>query len=156
MTESRLNFPPPGHIGVVVKNVERVARCYSATFGVGPFEIYDFEPLKTWVYGEEAEPFKLKIGLADMGAVKLELLQVVSGNPLHRKFLETHGEGLQHIGFYAENYDEWKEYVAGEKIKIIYEAEIEDAVRGRRRAFYMDSRTPGGVLFEIVERKKTP
>jgi methylmalonyl-CoA/ethylmalonyl-CoA epimerase len=156
MTEKRLSFPAPGHIGVVVKNVEKVAQSYSTSFGIGPFEIYDFEPLKTWVYGLEAEPFKLKIGLADMGAVKLELLQVVSGNPLHRKFLETHGEGLQHIGFYVENYDEWKAYVQGERIPIIYEAEIEDAVRGRRRAFYMDSRAPGGVLFEIIEKVKMP
>jgi len=154
MAEKSLKFPSVGHIGVVVKDIEKVVKYYSSVFGIGPFDIYDFEPKKAWVRGKEVKPFKLKIAAADLGPVKLELLQIIDGEPPHRDFLDIHGEGLQHIGFYVENYDEWKAYTEGQGINLLCEAEIEDEVRGKRRAFYMNSNEPLGVLFEIIERKK--
>jgi catechol 2,3-dioxygenase-like lactoylglutathione lyase family enzyme len=154
MSAGRLKFPEVGHIGVVVRDIERVVRYYSSVFGIGPFEVYDFVPFKAWIYGKEAKPFKLKIAVADMGSVKLELIEVIHGDPPHRAFLNTHGEGVQHIAFYVENYDEWKSYAQGGGIDLLFEAEIEDEVRGRRRAFYMNSAEIGGVLFEIIGREK--
>jgi methylmalonyl-CoA/ethylmalonyl-CoA epimerase len=154
MTATRLKFPRVGHIGVVVKDIEKVVGYYSSFFGIGPFDIYDFEPMKMWIRGKEAKPCRMKIAVADAGSAKLELLQVIDGNPPHRDFLNTHGEGLQHLGFYVENYDEWRSYVDREGIDLLYEAEIEDEVRGKRRAFYMNSGHIGGVLFEIIEKRK--
>jgi catechol 2,3-dioxygenase-like lactoylglutathione lyase family enzyme len=148
-----LRFPKVGHIGVVVKNIDRVIEFYSPVFGIGPFEIYDFRPYKAWVRGQEVTPFELRIATADIGSANLELIQVVQGELPHRDFLEVHGEGLQHLGFYVENYDEWKSYVREEGIDILCEIEAEDRVRGRRRAFYMNSGEIGGVLFEIIERQ---
>jgi hypothetical protein len=43
-----------------------------------------------------------------------------------------------------------------EGIEILCEIEAEDQVRGKRRAFYMDSGEIGGVLFEIIETEKKP
>ena len=150
----QFRFPRIGHIGVVVKDVEKVVQYYSSVFGIGPFDIYDFKPRKAWLRGKEVRPFQLKIATADLGQATLELIQVIHGEPPHRDFLNVHGEGLQHIGFYVDNYDEWKSYVKGEGIEVLCEAEIEDQIRGKRRAFYMNSGDIGGVLFEIIERQK--
>ncbi len=150
MSERSLRFPKIGHIGLVVENIDRVVEYYHALFGMGPFEVYDFEPKRAWLHGKEVKPFKLKIAAADLGPAILELIQVIEGNPPHRAHLELHGEGLQHLGFYVENYDEWKSYVMQQGIDILCEADIEDSVRGRRRAFYMESSRIGGVLFEII------
>jgi len=106
------------------------------------------------LHGEEVNPFRLKIATADLGPVKLELIQVIHGEPPHRDFLDLHGEGLQHIGFYVENYDEWKSFVKEREIEVLCEIEAEDPIRGRRRAFYMNSGEIGGVLFEIIEKQK--
>jgi hypothetical protein len=43
--------------------------------------------------------------------------------------------------------------VKEEGIEILCEIEAEDRVRGKRRAFYMNSGGIGGILFEIVEKK---
>jgi methylmalonyl-CoA/ethylmalonyl-CoA epimerase len=153
MASKRLRFPKVGHIGAVVKNIDRVIEYYSPVFGIGPFDIYDFQPRRAWVRGQEVRPFELRIATADIGSAKMELIQVISGQPPHRDFLEVHGEGLQHLGFYVENYDEWKSYVREEGIDILCEIEAEDQVRGKRRAFYMNSGEIGGVLFEIIERQ---
>jgi catechol 2,3-dioxygenase-like lactoylglutathione lyase family enzyme len=155
MASKRLKFPNVGHIGSVVKDIDRVVEYYSRVFGIGPFEIYDFRPYKTWVRGHEVRPFELRIATADVGSGKMELIQVIHGDPPHRGFLEIHGEGLQHLGFYVPNYDEWKSYVEEEEgIEILCEIEAEDQVRGRRRAFYMDSGDIGGILFEIIEKER--
>jgi methylmalonyl-CoA/ethylmalonyl-CoA epimerase len=151
MPSKSLKLPKVGHIGAVVKDIDRVIKYYSPVFGIGPFEMYDFRPHKAWVRGQEVRPFELKIATADVGSAKMELIQVIRGDPPHRGFLEAHGEGLQHLGFYVENYDEWKSYVTEEGIQILCEIEAEDQVRGRRRAFYMNSGEIGGVLFEIIE-----
>jgi methylmalonyl-CoA/ethylmalonyl-CoA epimerase len=156
MVPKSLKFPYVGHIGAVVKNIDRVIEYYSRVFGIGPFEIYDFQPRKAWVRGQEVKPFELKIATADVGSAKMELIQVIRGEPPHRGFLDVHGEGLQHLGFYVENYDEWKSYIMEEGIEILCEIEAEDQVRGKRRAFYMDSGEIGGVLFEIIETEKKP
>ena len=153
MAYKRLRFPKVGHIGVVVKSIDRVIEYYSPVFGIGPFDIYDFKPMKAWVRGQEVRPFELRIATADIGSAKMELIQVVRGKPPHRDFLEVHGEGLQHLGFYVKNYDEWRSYVREVGVDILCEIEAEDWVRGKRRAFYMDSGGIGGVLFEIIERQ---
>ena len=86
--------------------------------------------------------------MADFGPVKFELIQVIEGQLPHREFLEIHGEGVQHLGLYVDNYDEWKSYVLEQGMEILTEAEINDG-RGKRRAFYMDFSKIGGVVFEI-------
>lgn len=92
--------------------------------------------------------------MADLGPVKFELLQVIEGDDLPQsQFLKIHGEGLNHLGFYADNYDEWKSFAQEKGMEILLEAEIEDT-RGKRRAFYMDSSEVGGVIFEIIEMQK--
>ncbi len=154
IASKQFRFPGVGHIGVVVKDVEKVVQYYSSVFGIGPFDIYNFEPRKAWLRGKKVKPFQLKIATANLGQPALELIQVIDGDPPHRDFLNIHGEGLQHIGFYVDNYDEWKTYVEGEGIEVLCEAEIEDPVRGKRRAFYMNSGQIGGVLFEIIGKVK--
>lgn len=154
MAPKSLKFPNVGHIGSVVKDIDRVIGYYSRVFGIGPFEIYDFRPYKTWVRGQEVRPFELRIATANVGSANIELIQVIHGDPPHRGFLEIHGEGLQHLGFYVRNYDEWKSYVREEGIEVLCEIEAEDQVRGKRRAFYMNSSGIGGILFEIIEKER--
>lgn len=150
-----LRLPKLGQVGVVVKDLKKAVEYYTSTFGIGPFEIIEnWSCKRAWINEKEVNPFKFKIAVADLGSVMLELMQVVEGETPHREFLETHGEGLQHLGFYTENYDEWKSYAKEKRMEIICEAEMEDKVRGKRRAFYMNSSKIGGVLFEILEAGK--
>jgi len=81
MASKSLRFPNVGHIGAVVKNIDRVIEYYLPVFGIGPFEIYDFRPQKAWVCGQKVKPFELRIATADVGSAKMELIQVIRGDP---------------------------------------------------------------------------
>jgi catechol 2,3-dioxygenase-like lactoylglutathione lyase family enzyme len=140
-----------GQVGVVVRDIQKAVNYYSSVFGIGPFDIYDFRPQRAWSKGKEVGPIKLKIAMADLGPVKFELIEVLEGELPHREFLETHVEGLQHLGFYSDKYDEWKSYAKEKGMEILCEAEVQDDIRGKRRGFYMDSGKIGGVIFEIIE-----
>ena len=47
-----------------------------------------------------------------------------------------------------------KSYAQKRGMEILYELEVEDEARGKRRGFFMDSSKIGGVIFEIIEVEK--
>ncbi len=145
---SPLQFPPLFQVGYVVKDLEKAVEYYSKVFGIGPFEIRIFTPENCLLRGEPVS-ITHKIALAPMGAIQLELIQPLAGNGIHKEFLETRGEGLQHLGFMVDNYDEWVSVARREKIEILEEAELA-VPGGRLRGAYVQSPDMCGVPFEFI------
>lgn len=147
-----LCLPPPFQIGVVVSDVERATQYYSSVFGIGPFNVYDFAPDKHW-YMEEPSPIRLRMGKASWGGLELELIEPLEGKSMHREFLHSHGEGVQHLGFAVDDYDA----VCGRFLKAGFmpamraETAVE-AYNGYLKASYFDTRSVGGIVFEIIWR----
>jgi catechol 2,3-dioxygenase-like lactoylglutathione lyase family enzyme len=86
-----------------------------------------------------------------MGAVQIELIEPVEGDAPHKRFLEERGEGLHHLGYYVDNYDEWRAYLKEQGIGILMEGETTIEGMGRVRAAYAETDKVGGVLFEFVQ-----
>jgi methylmalonyl-CoA/ethylmalonyl-CoA epimerase len=148
--KTRLSLPLVSQIGVVVRDVDRAADWYSSVFGLGPFTIYEWVPDRHWVL-EEPSYLKLKMGKAQWGGIELELIQPLEGESHHRDFLATVGEGLHHLGFNVNNYDEVYEKFLSQGFKPLMRAEsFVAAYNGHLRACYFDTRQIGGVLFEII------
>ena len=146
------SLPSLGQVGIVVKNVDKTIAYYTEYFGLGPFQIIDFNPEKHWVRGQP-HPIQLKIALAEMGPVHLELMEPVGGDSPHKQFLDEKGEGLQHLGFYIDDYDGWMAHLKAKGIEVLKTAETTVEGMGRIRAAYLESDQPGGVLFELIEIK---
>jgi catechol 2,3-dioxygenase-like lactoylglutathione lyase family enzyme len=154
MSVKRPKLPALSGVGVVVKDIDKAIEYYSKTFGIGPFRTILFSPEKHWVNGKPF-PATLKLAFASLGgSVELELLQPLSEGP-HKDFLDTHGEGIQHIGFNVDNYDEWMSYIKQEGIGILTNAEGYIEGLGYVRAAYLDPgpEKPGNTLIEISEVK---
>ncbi len=149
---SDLGLPPPFQIGVVVTNAERAAQYYSSVFGIGPFKVYDFAPDKHW-YMEEPSYVRFRMGKAAWGALEFELIEPLKGKSMHQEFLHTNGEGIQHLGFavndYEMAYDRFRK--AGFKPAMRAETAVE-ACNGYLKACYFDTRSVGGIVFEIIWR----
>jgi methylmalonyl-CoA/ethylmalonyl-CoA epimerase len=147
---TQMVLPPPVQVGIVVKDIEEAIDYYSRTFGLGPFEVIEFAPAQHWLRGKPT-PIRLHIGLCQWGQLQLELIEVVEGDIPHRWFLEQKGEGVQHLGFVVDNYDEWLSYLKGKGIDVLMNAETAIEGLGHVRAAYMQSDRTGGVLFELIE-----
>jgi catechol 2,3-dioxygenase-like lactoylglutathione lyase family enzyme len=150
--ENRWILPPPSQVGVVVRDLGKAIDYYSRTFGLGPFQTVEFAPAKHWVKGKPT-PIRLNIGMCQWGPLTLELIEPVEGDAPHKWFLEEKGEGLQHLGFIVDNYDEWLRYLKEKGIQVLMNAETDVEGMGHVRAAYMESDSIGGVLFELIEVK---
>ena len=142
-------MPPSLQVGMVVKDAGKVARFYSSTFGIGPWEIRAGEG-KTEVR-DHVYTFKTKVALAQMGPVTLELFQVTEGrSPVHAVFLDQGREGVHHVGFYVSK--EEKERIIADldkaNVKVFQEGET---MRGTYT--FLDTEKTGGLFFELIARR---
>jgi methylmalonyl-CoA/ethylmalonyl-CoA epimerase len=86
-------------IAVVVRDIEAALKTYTQTLGWGPWSVFDYRPPllhDTRVKGEPVE-FRMIGAEALVDGLGFELIQPVSGPSIYQEFLDTHGEGVQHI-----------------------------------------------------------
>jgi methylmalonyl-CoA/ethylmalonyl-CoA epimerase len=89
-------------VGIVVKDIDQAAKRLTA-LGIGPFESRTLAAgRKEWFRGKPMDA-EMKISMAKMGEVDIELIQPVSGDSPHKEFLNTKGEGIQHIACRVED-----------------------------------------------------
>jgi hypothetical protein len=81
--------------GVVVKDVDKVAKRFSEVFGTS-WRFYDFRPKGIILHGKELGDAEshMKVAIGDLGGRSFKLIQPVSGPSTHMEFLQKHGEGL--------------------------------------------------------------
>lgn len=98
------------HIGFIVRDVDKTAEQFWKKFGIGPWTFIEFGPnVKNSTYHGKPCRNLMKIAEARVGPISLELIQPVLGPSPHMDFLQTVGEGLQHLGFMIDNPQEAQE-----------------------------------------------
>ena len=95
-------------IAVVVRDMAQALKTYTETLGWGPWSVFDYKPPllhDTVVRGQPCE-FRM-IGAETMvNGLGFELIQPVSGPSIYQEFLDTHGEGVQHIACMKHSADD--------------------------------------------------
>lgn len=142
-----MTLPSIDHLGIVVKDADKIAEFLSRLFGIGPWNIFDYSVNKDKVV--IGEPFRLRIAAAKIGQMGFEFLQPVEGKSIWADFLETHGEGLHHVAFNVSNWDERFAYLQEQGAELLASARAADKFKGRRWA-YFDTKS-GGLIVEIMD-----
>ena len=95
-------------IAVVVKDLDASMKRYADQFGIGPWVVFTFNPdtVKDMIIRDEKVDYAMKLALADIGGVQWELIEPLDDKSIYAEFLTKHGEGLHHVAFGVENYDE--------------------------------------------------
>ncbi|MBN1367918.1 MAG: VOC family protein [Dehalococcoidales bacterium] len=146
----KFNLPPVTQLGIVVKDTDKAVEYYSSVFGIGPFQVFDWGPDRHWI-NEKPAPVKYRLGMAKLGDLEIELMQPLVGRSLHQEFLEIHGEGIQHLGFHINDYDETFNNFTKAGFKPLMRAEHDAPENnGMIRAAYFDTQQIGGIIFEII------
>ena len=86
-------------IAVVVRDIEAALKTYTQTLGWGPWSVFDYKPplLHDTRVKDEPVEFRMIGAEASVDGLGFELIQPVSGPSVYQEFLDTHGEGVQHI-----------------------------------------------------------
>jgi methylmalonyl-CoA/ethylmalonyl-CoA epimerase len=99
-------------VAVVVKNLDEAMKKYWEVYGIGPWTIYTFNPstVSNMIIRNKREDYAMRLALCNIGAVQWELIEPLDDKSIYAEFLKKHGEGLHHVAFAVENYDEAMAY----------------------------------------------
>ena len=127
-------------IGILVKDVDKVAESWSQLFGMGPWRFVDVDHT-----AELGKLYKLRLAFTNIGPVQIELIQPVEGETWQAEYLEKVGEGLHHINFRVDDMDKEVSNLVAQGAEVFY------TIPGRFA--YLNTGGPGGVVFEIVQKR---
>jgi Glyoxalase/Bleomycin resistance protein/Dioxygenase superfamily len=143
---SRL-YGPIRQMGYVVNDVEASAAYWAHVFGVGPFFRMDNIVYKDVKYKNRLIEIDVSVALAYSGDLQIELIQQNGSIPtIYSDFLNEHGEGLQHIAVWPEDYEKGLESIQQAGGELLMEGE---AGSGSRFA-YFGGLVHAGAVLEVV------
>ena len=139
-------------VALVVEDLDEAVRRYWDRFGVGPWRIYTYQrPLvKEMTYRGRPHDYRMRLALAQMGEMILELIQPLSDENIYIEHLRRKGPGLHHVGIIVPSVDA---AVAGaEKSGVrVLQSGRGHGLRGDGAFAYMDTEAALGVIVEFIE-----
>jgi methylmalonyl-CoA/ethylmalonyl-CoA epimerase len=150
----RLRLPVIGQLGFVVRDTDETARYYDRVFGLGPWTVMDGETEDCTNRGVPVT-IRGKIGIAQVGPVQFELIQILEGESIHSEFLRERGEGLHHIGFYVRDIEARLQACRDAGIEVLQKGTIRQGPV-RIQYAYLDTVSIGGVVFEYIQYRIGP
>jgi methylmalonyl-CoA/ethylmalonyl-CoA epimerase len=107
------------HICIVVRDIENAVKYYKS-IGVGPWT--DFPPMDAYQLDGYDRPafLKMRYKFANIDNAQLQLCQPGDGDTPQRRFLDTRGEGVFHLGFSVESCDKAEELAANAGLDVLH------------------------------------
>jgi methylmalonyl-CoA epimerase len=126
------------HIGIAVKNLEEAITVYRDVLG------FKLEGVHT------LNERKVKVAFFSVGESRIELLEPLGSDSAVAKFLETRGEGIQHLAVKVKNIEAVLEEFKRKGVTLVDESPRAGA-EGTKIAF-VHPKSTRGVLLELVEK----
>lgn len=140
-------------IGYAVWDVDRVMENLSK-MGIGHDRLNVFEVTLNastmYMYKGKYSSCTLRIALGEFGGMDHEYIQVLYGEHPARDFLEEHGEGINHLGFYVDDIAPWISRMAQGGCETVIDGRF-NLPNGRQGSFaYMAHRISPSPMFEFI------
>lgn len=136
-------------ICIVTRDVEATSKQWAAVLGVAPPSIKITRPGEEVrvVYRGRKSTGQARIATIRVGQVTLEILQPVGPDTIWREYLETRGEGVQHIAFSVTDLDGTVKHFAELGMPVVHQGRL-DGDNGYYT--YFDSQKALGVTIELL------
>jgi methylmalonyl-CoA/ethylmalonyl-CoA epimerase len=95
-------------VAIVVADLDAALRTYVHEYGIGPWEIYEFDPstVTEMVRDDRPAEYAMRIAVTMVGSTQWELIQPLDEKSIYAEFLERRGGGLHHVGVGVRDYGE--------------------------------------------------
>jgi len=92
-------FTETTQIGIVVRDLDATLRRYVDDYGIGPWEIHEFNAGNAEDLREDGEPVERawRLAFTMVGQVMWELIEPLDDRSVYARFLAEKGEGVHHI-----------------------------------------------------------
>jgi methylmalonyl-CoA/ethylmalonyl-CoA epimerase len=126
------------HIGIAAKSIDQVIPFWSGILGLK-------------VEGKETvEEQKATTAFLRVGESELEILESTAPDGAIAKFIESRGEGIQHVSFRVENIEEALKELKEKGVRLIDEKPRQGA--GGGKIAFIHPKSTNGVLVELSEK----
>ena len=102
-----LDLPAPYHIGIVVRDIDAAIERYGTLFGVSEWRRRDIKPdeARPWHWHGKPQPaIGMKVAYSVTDAPFLEFIEPTTDVEWSAtKHLREHGEGVFHVGYFADD-----------------------------------------------------
>jgi methylmalonyl-CoA/ethylmalonyl-CoA epimerase len=143
-----LNSRVVTQVGIIVKDIDKTTKAWAELLGVEAPRWSLTDPVETShaKYKGQSTTARAKLAFFDLGQVQLELIEPVGGPSAWKDFLDSNGEGVQHIAFLIKDMDG--------QIRVLERLGMPAVQRGDYtggRYGYIDSNSKLGVMLELLE-----
>ena len=93
-------------VAIVVPELEAAMKTYVENYGIGPWDVYEFNPANVGAMHEGGLPVKRswRLAIAMVGEVQWELIEPQDDGSIYARFLAEHGPGVHHVGVAVLDY----------------------------------------------------
>ena len=135
-------------LGFVYKDIEKQVKIFESLFNVPKFAILPETTEIVKYRGKDGE-VNTKIAISRQFNTQIELIQPISGESIHKEFLDKGREGLHHISFYVENIETYIKFFEKQGLEMVYYGSI-----GKQVYAYFDTEEALGMFLEVQETRK--
>ena len=126
------------HIGIAVKSIEQAGKFYEEILGL---KIQDIENVADQ---------KVNVAFIPITDSEVELLESTHEDGPVAKYINSRGEGIQHLAFRVENLEQALEELKAKGVRLIDEKPRYGA--GGAKIAFIHPKETNGVLVELCER----
>ena len=135
-------------IAYVVKDIQASQKFFNEHLGVPRFYLFENVQFEDLTYQGQPANFRIHLALAYAGEIQLELIEHLEGESIFQDFLQQKGEGLHHLGFLVDDYDQTVGDLTTHGYPLIQSGRA-GSNPGTRFALF-DTETPIGSIIEIL------
>jgi methylmalonyl-CoA/ethylmalonyl-CoA epimerase len=128
------------HFGLVVRDIEKTLQYYES---LGIFYIPNKVPFL--MAGSKVKIRGVHIFL---GTQWIEIFQPAGGDSIQQRFLDAHGEGVNHIGYQVADLEKERAYLASRGVPVAFHV--------KNSASYYNTGENGNMLIELSLGRETP
>jgi methylmalonyl-CoA/ethylmalonyl-CoA epimerase len=135
-------------IAIVVRDLEATMQAYVHEYGIGPWEIYEFNPDTVSEMVKDGEPadYAMRIAVTMVGSVQWELIQPLDERSMYAEFLAAKGEGLHHVAVGVPGYEDALGTMRGKGRRV-----LQGGVYNGVKFAYLSTDDDLGVVTEIFD-----
>ena len=132
--------------GIVIRDMDKTIERLTS-LGIGPFQEMTLPPDRVEWFRDKRMYADFRICYAMIGDIQIELIQPLSGESPHKDFLNTKGEGIQHIGCAVKDVQGKVDKLTKQGVEVLLRAKFP----GGGGVAYCDLGV-GNIIVELIEQ----
>ena len=142
-------------VALIVEDLDKAVETYWKLFGIGPWHIYTYgKPLvKRMTYHGKPSEYEMRIALAYIGPLRIELIEMLEGDTVYTDFVKEHGYGVHHFGVLVDDMEEAIARAEAAGLTMTQDG-AGFGLDGDGHYAYLDTEGQIGITIELIQRPK--